>query len=84
MEKPVEAAPGAETIVGLEARAKRWHWWGKPPVLPFTVAVAAAEASKLTAPGSLNQRALIRLRIALPVLLLLVVLIWLSWNSWNN
>jgi hypothetical protein len=74
----VDAAPGGETTIGLEARARGWHWWGKPRVLPFTVAVAAAEAAKLTAPGSLSQRALIRLRIALPILVLLALLIALS------
>ncbi len=78
----VDAAPGAETTVGLEARARRWNWWGKPRVLPFTVVVAAAGASKLTAPGSLNQRALVRLRVALPVLLLIALVIaLLPWGS---
>jgi zinc-ribbon domain len=78
----VDAAPGVETTVGVEAKANRWHWWGKPRALPFTVAVAAAGATKLTAPGSLNQRALIRLRILLLVLvlaaLLIVLLPWLN------
>jgi Double zinc ribbon len=78
----VDAAPGAETTVGLEARGRRWHWWGKPRVLPFTVVVAATGASKLSAPGSLNQRALVRLRVALPVLLALpLVIALLPWGS---
>jgi hypothetical protein len=51
-------------------------------VLPFTVVVAAAGSSKLSAAGSLNQRALVRLRVALPVLLALALVIaLLPWGS---
>jgi hypothetical protein len=76
----LDAAPGAETTVGIQARARRLHWWGKPRVLPFSV-VVAARPSKLTAPGSLHQRALVRLRVALPLLLLLALVIaLLPWS----